>query len=124
MPCRSYEDEYREEAARINTKLMEKELRDKLARISCISLTAIEELYALMPNDQKEGTHIGEMLKGILENKDVIEWWPAHKEADAFEKKRQLEIERRKEEAKELKRKKDEILSRMSPEDKRLLGLE
>lgn len=119
MPCRSYDDEYVVE----NRALFERALRDKLARIACISLQAIEELYELMPKDQKSGTHIGEMLKAILENKDVQEWWPAHKEADAAEQER-LRMEAEKKAAKEEKsRQRRQLIDRLSEEDKKILGV-
>ena len=74
MPCRDYNDDDRWEMA-----AEQRNRADMLARISCKSLRVIEELYSLMPNDQKEGTHIGNLLNSVLTDKEVTEWWPGHK---------------------------------------------
>lgn len=123
MPCRSYEDEYSDDENRRAAGRRQKEISDRLARIACISLTAIEELYALMPNDQKKGTHIGDLLNDVLTNTDVLQWWPAHKAADAAEQARLVAAAEKAVTESIRREKREELMSKMSKEDKDILGI-
>jgi hypothetical protein len=99
MPCQDYESnswEYQAEAAKMKTQA------DKLARIACKAMTALEE------------NGIEDFL--LLKDDEVRVWWLAHKEADRKEQARIAEIERR-------ERVKSEALARLSDEEKELLGL-
>jgi hypothetical protein len=75
---------------------------DKLARIACKAMTALEEM-------EKE-----DFL--LLKDEEVREWWAAHKEADRKERARVAEAERK-------ERVKAEALASLSDEAKELLGL-
>jgi hypothetical protein len=120
MPCRSYEDDHHYNNGEFKKV---KDNADKLARISCLSLTAIEQLYTLMMNDQKDGVRIGEVLRSVLENPEVVTWWRAHKIADAAEQKRLKDAKETKESVTEQKRKRAELIANMSEEDRKILGL-
>ena len=102
MPCRDYESDSWSsyDSSREFQKL--KQQADKLARIACKAMTALEE-------SEKE-----DFL--LLKDDEVREWWQAHKEADRKEKARLAEKERR-------ARVKAEALARLSDEEKELLGL-
>jgi hypothetical protein len=99
MPCRDYESDTWDYSSE-NRKL--KAQADKLARIACKAMSALEEL-------EKE-----DFL--LLKDDEVREWWQKHKEADRKEKARVAEKERR-------ARVKAEALARLSDEEKELLGL-
>lgn len=99
MPCRDYESDswdYSSETRKLKAQA------DKLARIACKAMTALEEL------EQEDFL--------ILKDDEVREWWQAHKEADRKEKARQVEKERR-------ERVKAEALAKLSHEERELLGL-
>ena len=101
MPCRDYEsDNWDYDNSREMAKL--KKQVDRLARIACKAMTALEE-------SEKE-----DFL--LLKDEEVREWWAAHKEADRKEQARIAEKERR-------ARVKAEALARLSDEEKELLGL-
>ena len=97
MPCRDYESD--NGWSRIEQY---KEQCDKLARIAC---AAMEELV-------KQGKE--DFL--VLKNPEVAEWWVSHVKADRAEKARVAEKERQ-------ERVKAEALSRLTDEEKELLGL-
>ena len=102
MPCRDYESDswgHADDSGRVG-KL--KEQADRLARIACKAMDALEEL-------EKE-----DFL--LLKDDEVREWWQQHKEADRKEKARIAEQERK-------ARIKAEALARLSDEEKELLGL-
>ena len=96
MPCMSYDDrpDYNEREWKNKT--------DKLARIACKALNALEAM--------------GKEDFLLLQDDEVRTWWAAHKEAD-----------RKAREAAEAKRLKMEAraraLSKLSDEEKVLLGL-
>ena len=101
MPCRDYEsDSWGHVTGNEVRKL--KEQADKLARIACKAMDALEEL------EQEDFL--------LLKDDEVRQWWMAHKEADRKEKARIAEKERR-------ERVKAEALARLSDEEKELLGL-
>ena len=99
MPCRDYESDNWDYSSE-NRKL--KSQADKLARIACKAMDALE------------ANGIEDFL--LLKDNEVREWWAQHKEADRREKARIAEKERR-------ERVKAEALARLSSEEKELLGL-
>ena len=102
MPCMSYDDSWRS-APSDERKIKElKKQTDKLARIACKALGALEAM-------EKE-----DFL--LLKDNEVREWWTEHKEAD----RRAREAEERKQ---ALKAAKARALAKLTDEDKILLGL-
>ena len=102
MPCQSYDDSWRS-ASSDERKIKElKAQADKLARIACKALGALEAM-------EKE-----DFL--LLKDDEVRTWWAQHKEDD-----------RKAREAEEAKRAKLEArkraLAKLTDEDKILLGL-
>ena len=95
MPCSDGGVPYRDDS--------ERERADMLARIACAALTELER--------------IGQEDFLLLQNDEVREWWAEHKEFDRVRK----EHERIREEA---NRKRQEALDKLSPEDKKILGIE
>ena len=101
MPCRDYEsDNWSYDNSREVAKL--KKQADKLARIACKAMDALEE------------SGIEDLL--LLKDDEVREWWLKHKEADRKERERVAEKERK-------ERIKAEALARLSAEEKEVLGL-
>ena len=102
MPCRDYESDAwgNTNSTREVAKL--KQQADKLARIACKAMDALE------------ANGVEDFL--LLKDNEVREWWAQHKEADRKEKARLAEIERK-------ERVKAEALARLSDEEKELLGL-
>lgn len=87
-----------------------KERLDKLSRIACKALTHIEE--------SEDGLEIL-----VLKDPEVHEWWTAHKEAD---RKAQAEAAAKRKQAAEkaaLNRKRNEIKSRLTSEELKILGV-
>jgi predicted transcriptional regulator len=101
MPCRDYESDSWGSGSAENTKLKAKV--DKLARIACKAMTALEE------------NGLEDFL--VLKDDEVASWWKEHKEADRKEQARLIEKERR-------ERVKAEALSKLSSEERELLGLD
>ena len=102
MPCRDYtSDDY----VTYKSDATEKRLKaqaDKLARIACKALNALEEM--------------GKEDFLLLKDDEVRAWWAEHKEADRKA--------RAAEEAKRLKKEaRERALSKLSDEEKVLLGL-
>lgn len=102
MPCRDYyTDDYVNSRSDANEKRL-KAHADKLARIACKALQALEDM--------------GKEDFLLLKDDEVREWWLAHQEAD-----------RRAREAEEAKQRKAEAkaraLAKLSDEEKVLLGL-
>lgn len=102
MPCMSYDDSWRS-APSDERKIKElKAQADKLARIACKALDALEAM-------NKE-----DFL--LLKDDEVREWWQQHQEAD----RRAREAERIKQQRKEAKAR---AMAKLTDEDKILLGL-
>lgn len=120
MPCRDYEDT---PVFGPTGSAETREKLDKLSRIACIALTALEDLHALMSNDKKAGVNIGDKIDTVLTNKEVLEWWPAHKAADAAEQERLRQEAVKKAAAEERKLKRRQLINRLSDEDKKILGV-
>jgi AAA+ ATPase superfamily predicted ATPase len=106
MPCRDYETSYNSPSY---TETRLKEQCDRLARIACKAMTALEA----------DG-HADFLL---LKDDEVREWWLQHKEAD----RKRMEEEARKKaeraEKKRLKKIKTELLERLTEDEKKALGL-
>lgn len=99
MPCRDYESDSWDNSGEVR-KL--KAQADKLARIACKAMDALEQ------------NGLEDFL--ILKDDEVAQWWKQHKEADRKEKARIAEKERR-------ERVKAEALAKLSSEERELLGL-
>ena len=102
MPCRDYySDDYVNSRSDANEKRL-KAQADKLARIACKTLQALEDM--------------GKEDFILLKDDEVREWWQQHKEAD-----------RRAREAEELKQRRKEAkaraMAKLTDEEKVLLGL-
>lgn len=105
MPCRDYElDNNWDKIDELRSQC------DKLARIACKALTHIEE--------SADGLEIL-----ILKDPEIEQWWKEHKEADrlAREKKEREEAEKR--EKKRLQDLRKQLLNRLTPDEKKALGL-
>lgn len=100
MPCRDYESDSWGSGSADRAKL--KAQADKMARIACKAMAALEE------------NGIEDFL--VLKDEEVREWWAQHKEADRREQARIAEKERR-------ERVKAEALAKLSSEERELLGL-
>lgn len=96
MPCMSYDDD---PGASLREQ---KKKTDKLARIACKALTELE----------KQGR--ADFL--LIDDTEVREWWEAHKIADAKAQAKKLEQEER-------ERVKAEALAKLSPLEKKVLGV-
>jgi hypothetical protein len=99
MPCRDYQSDSQDYYD--SYQKMKKQC-DKLARIACKSLQELEDNSVI------------DVL--LLKDDEVREWWIAHQEADRKEKARVAEIERR-------EQLKADALSRLTDEEKEVLGL-
>jgi hypothetical protein len=104
MPCRSYEQDD-------DSGLKDlKDLNDKLAQIACKALQHIE--------DTNDGA---EFL--LLKDPEVADWWKAHKEADLKEQRRKEKIRAAKEEKTRLEAIKQSVLSRLTEDELKALGV-
>ena len=101
MPCMSYDTNWAHDSNDRDVKRLKAEA-DKLARIACAAMTELEKM--------------GKEDFLILKNEEVGHWWAAHKEADRKERERVAEKARK-------ERVKAEALSRLTDEEKELLGL-
>ena len=101
MPCMSYDTNWARGSSDRDIKLLKAEA-DKLARIACKALAALEEM--------------GKEDFLLLQDDEVRVWWAKHKEAD----RRAREEARIKQERKEAK---ERVLAKLTDEEKILLGL-
>jgi ABC-type cobalamin/Fe3+-siderophores transport system ATPase subunit len=101
MPCQSYESNWANRSNDADIKRLKKEA-DKLARIACTALQALEDM--------------GKEDFVLLKNDEIRKWWQEHKEAD-----RQAQEEARRKEAR--KAAKERALSKLTDEEKVILGL-
>jgi len=101
MPCRSYEDDWAEKSNSEEVKKLKKQV-DRLARIACKAMTTLEDL--------KQEDFV------LLQDDEVREWWSAHKIADAKAAAAKAEKIR-------LARIKKEALSKLSDEERKVLGI-
>lgn len=101
MPCMSYDTNWANSSSDSDIRRLKKET-DKLARIACKALAALEAM--------------GKEDFLLLKDNEVREWWAEHKEAD----RRAREAEERKQ---ALKAAKARALAKLSDEEKVLLGL-
>jgi len=75
---------------------------DKLARIACAAMTALEE------------NGIEDFV--LLQNEEVREWWTEHKEFDRQRRAKQAERER-------IAQVKKDALAKLSAEERKILGI-
>jgi hypothetical protein len=106
MPCRDYDSDaeyFQQRERELKTKL------DLVARVACKAMTELEAYEV----------HWSIMLR----DEEVRTWWSRHKELDA--KARRLEEENRKkaQEKKRLAAIKKEVLSRLTDDEKKALGI-
>lgn len=101
MPCQSYESSWASSSNDREIQKLKKEA-DKLARIACKALTTLEE------------NQIEDLL--LLKDDEVRTWWAQHKEDDR--KAAEAAAEKRR-----IANMKKEALAKLSPEEKRVLGL-
>jgi hypothetical protein len=106
MPCQSYEPAYDDSADR----RADKALRDKLARIACKALQHIE--------DTNDGLEIL-----ILKDPEIAEWWSGHKKADKEAMEQRSRIQKAAAEKAAIARQKKAIMSRLSAEELKILGV-
>jgi hypothetical protein len=101
MPCRDYEttSDYSDYEAEIRALTKQ---NDRLARIACKAMTALEEA--------------GQEDFLLLKDEEVREWWKKHKEADAKAKAEREEKAR-------IARIKKEALAKLSAEERQALGI-
>ena len=102
MPCQSYDNSWRDHSSD-ERKIRElKAQADKLARIACKALQALE--------DMKQEDFL------LLRDDEVAKWWKEHKIADAAARVAE-EVKRARLEAKK------QALAKLTDEEKVLLGL-
>ena len=101
MPCMSYDTNWANRSSDRDIKVLKKEA-DKLARIACKALQALEDM--------------GREDFLLLKDDEVRTWWAAHKEADRKARAAEEEKQRRKEA-------KERVLAKLTDEEKVLLGL-
>lgn len=100
MPCRSYEDD-RHPTRNDSVLIALKENNDKLARISCNVLTAIEN---------------GTSLEEVLKDTEISTWWKQHKLADA-------KAQKQKQKEDVANKARQVALSKLTPDEIKALGL-
>ena len=101
MPCMSYSTNWANSSSDRDVKRLKKET-DKVARIACRALQALEDM--------------GKEDFLLLKDDEVRIWWKEHKEADrAAQAAAQARQER--------KEAKERVLARLTEEEKILLGL-
>ena len=101
MPCMSYDTNWAKSSSDRDVKALKKEA-DKLARIACKALQALEDM--------------GKEDFLLLKDDEVREWWQTHQEADRAAR----EAEERKQAKAEAKAR---VLAKLTDEEKILLGL-
>ena len=101
MPCMSYDTNWARSSTDRDIKRLKNEA-DKLARIACKALAALEDM--------------GKEDFLLLKDDEIRVWWKAHKEADA---KARAEAQAKQ----ERKEAKERLLARLTDEEKSLLGL-
>ena len=101
MPCMSYDTNWARTSTDRDIKRLKQEA-DKLARIACKALAALEDM--------------GKEDFLLLKDDEIRIWWAAHKEAD---RKARAEAQAKQ----ERKEAKERVLSRLTEEEKVLLGL-
>ena len=101
MPCMSYETTWARNSDDYEVRKVKREA-DKLARIACRAMQALEDM--------------GKADFLLLKDSEVREWWSAHKEAD-----------RKAREAEEAKLRREELkalaLAKLTPEERAALGI-
>lgn len=101
MPCMSYDTNWANRSTDRDIRVLKKEA-DKLARIACLALQALEDM--------------GKEDFLLLKDDETRIWWAEHKEAD----RRAREAEQAKQERKAAK---ERVLAKLTDEEKILLGL-
>ncbi len=118
MPCRSYPEDFPEQAYIDASKKL-----NIVSRIACQALSALETLRGVMPNDKKNGVEVDRVMNEVFNDREVQIWWEAHKAADKAAKDAERIAQEKKDAAAERKRKRDEVIGKLSPEDRAALGI-
>ena len=101
MPCMSYDTNWAKSSSDRDIKRLKQEA-DKLARIACKALAALEDM--------------GKEDFLLLKDDEIRIWWSAHKEAD---RKARAEAQAKQ----DRKEAKERVLAKLTEEEKVLLGL-
>lgn len=117
MPCRSYDDS---PSYGSSGSWETQDKMDMLARMACRALTALETINEVAGNDVKNTVDIGATIDAVLKDSEVAVWWPKHKAADATEQARKRKIA---EDATNLAKAKKAALSKLTKEEKKILGI-
>lgn len=107
MPCRDYMDDYRPEPQVPDLKSR----LDKLSRIACKALAELEKYED------------GGLETLILKDPEIAEWWAAHKEADRKAQEEAAAKQKKAAEKAAIARRKNEIKSKLTPEELKILGV-
>jgi len=109
MPCLSYDTEWFHDPARATRKTVEsialKSECDRLARIACKAMTALEQLDPELK---------------IFKDRDARKWWSDHKKADAA---RIAKEEKEKAKLAEQEQLRKAALAKLTPEEIEAFGL-
>ena len=116
MPGRRYDSPDYGSASNRETQ----EKMDMLARIACRALTALETINKVAGSDVKNTVDIGATINSVLKDSEVAVWWPKHKIADAAE---QAKKRKAVEDAAALTKVKKAALSKLTKEEKKILGI-
>lgn len=120
MPCRDYRDDLHDEVNRKDRNIADMKKRlDMLSRIACNALAKLEEIQS----DSKSSQHLADDIDRIFTEKETLSWWPEHKIADAKAELIKHAAETKKQENIVRQRKRAVLLSKMTNEEKELLGL-
>jgi len=106
MPCRDYMDDHGPDP---QVEVLKDRL-NKLSRIACKALEHIEE--------SGDGLEIL-----VLKDPEIADWWSAHKEADRKEREKEAAKRRAAAEKAAITRRKNEIKSRLTAEELKILGV-
>lgn len=107
MPCRDYDQDPMYDAMYKIQDLQKQ--NDRLARIACTTLTYLENIGA-----------DADLLKS---DKEVSDWWKKHKIADAKAKADEEKKLAEEAEKARLKKLRAEVISRLTDEEKKALGI-
>jgi hypothetical protein len=106
MPCRDYDSDaeyFQQRERELKTKL------DLVTRVACKAMTELERY--------------GVAAAILLRDREVDSWWHRHKELDRAERKKEEEKRKKAEEKKRLAAIKKEVLSRLTDDEKKALGI-
>lgn len=117
MPC--YDDRGREESyeATRELKLTNKKL-EKIEAMLCMVLTTLEE--------ENELGHFKELFnykESGVSREELMLWWREHREADAKRRREEYEAAEKARKKAEREAERQKVLEKLSPEERKLLGV-